>query len=779
MSVGGVVAFFIKQNLHLDVFNSLHAAGYAKTAHINSLFSHYKKETETLARSLYLEGFVQENEENDQEYKDFIEKTTLKIHSLNDADRDIYKIKIIDMKGKIVSCAPRSCIGEDKTGADSFLFGLQKTWMSDIHYSETIHAPGIDVATPIKNEEEITVGVLVVDYTTEELFSILTEKTGWGKTGESYLVNEDFLMVSPSLYNENAFLSQKVETPNAKACFKNKNTSTDRGIVTNILEERGYDTFLGYMGKNIIGSGFFLPQINICLLAEIQQSEIEDSFNGLAFILGAIIFLGCLFAIFFIRLISRKITEPISQLQEDTKIIGQGNFNHRSRIKSKNEIGILAQAFNAMTASLGHAQEEVEKKVQQQTREITQKALRVERQQDALLAALDAVKEEKNRVEELAHDLDKFRLAVENASDHIVITDTGGKILFANKAVESITGFSKEVVIGQKAGSKENWGGEMGKAFYEKMWKTIKEEKKVFAGEVYNRRKSGEVYVARASISPVLDKQKNVIFFIGIERDVTKEKQVDQAKTEFVSLASHQLRTPLTAIKWYSEMLLNGDAGELNSDQRDYLVEMARGNERMIELVNALLNTSRLELGTFSIEPVKTNIAQLLESIIKEMQPRASEKKVVIESTIDTSLNAISVDPKLMSMLFENILSNAVKYSLEEDSRVHVILEKKNPGEFVGNVESVQECIHYQVKDDGMGIPFSQKDRIFSKMFRADNVRSADMEGTGLGLYLVKSIVDHSGGSVWFESEEGKGSTFHILFPLSGMKKKEGKKKLS
>ncbi|MBU2229611.1 PAS domain S-box protein [Patescibacteria group bacterium] len=365
-------------------------------------------------------------------------------------------------------------------------------------------------------------------------------------------------------------------------------------------------------------------------------------------------------------------------------------------------------------------------------------------------------------------DLKKFQLAVEGASDHIIITDPDGKILFANKAVEKITGFSRKKIIGQKAGSKLNWGGTMENAFYDRMWKTMKTKKVPFEAEIRNRKKNGEEYDAVASISPVLNKKDEVLFFVGMERDITKEKEVDRAKTEFVSLASHQLRTPLSTINWYSEMLLDGDVGKLNKGQREYLKEVYKGNQRMVDLVNALLNVSRLELGTFAIDPEKTKIFDIAKSVINEMKPQIEAKKIKFTRKFDKSIPEMMLDIKLIRMVFQNILSNAIKYTPEKGKVIVYIHQNKN-----------KKVLEIAVSDTGMGIPKHQQDKIFTKLFRADNVKEQDTEGTGLGLYIVKSIIDHSGGKIWFESEEGKGTTFYVTLPFKGMKKKEGTKELS
>lgn len=365
--------------------------------------------------------------------------------------------------------------------------------------------------------------------------------------------------------------------------------------------------------------------------------------------------------------------------------------------------------------------------------------------------------------EELTKDLQKFKLAVEYASDHIMITDIDGHILYVNKAAEKTTGYSIEEMIGQRPSL---WGKKMGPEFYKKLWETIKVKKEVFTGQLINQRKDGEKYEVELHIAPVLDKENKVIFFVGIERDITKEKEIDRAKTEFVSLASHQLRTPLSTIKWYAEMLLSDDAGKLNKQQRDFINEIYVGNQRMVGLVSSLLNVSRIELGTFAIESEPVNFVEIAESVVGELLPEIKNKKLNLKKNYDANIPLINGDSKLVRIIFQNTLSNAVKYTPEK-GQITLTVEKREPNIFIS------------VADTGYGIPKGQQSRIFEKLFRADNVREKDTDGTGLGLYIVKAIVDEGGGKIWFESIENKGTTFYVTLPLAGMKKKEGTKGLS
>ncbi len=149
----------------------------------------------------------------------------------------------------------------------------------------------------------------------------------------------------------------------------------------------------------------------------------------------------------------------------------------------------------------------------------------------------------------MAKHLEKFKPAVDNTSDMVVIADPQGTVIYGNKAVEIVTGYKPEEAIGKKSGSL--WKSPMPQEFYKTLWDTISNQKKTFTSEIENKRKNGQVYTSKISISPVLNKVGQVQFFVAVEHDITREKEIDKAKTQFVSLASHQLRTPLsTIIRW-------------------------------------------------------------------------------------------------------------------------------------------------------------------------------------------------------------------------------------
>lgn len=270
----------------------------------------------------------------------------------------------------------------------------------------------------------------------------------------------------------------------------------------------------------------------------------------------------------------------------------------------------------------------------------------------------------------------------------------------------------------------------------------------------------------------------------GVAMDVGKHRELAQAKTDFVTIASHQLRTPLSIIKWYVDFLITGDAGEMTKEQLKYLKEVYNSNERLIELVNALLDVSRIDLGTFSIEPEPMDIIQAANTAFKKHAKELRKKNIYLEKEYDR-LPEINLDPRLTGIVFDNIITNAIKYT-PENGRIKLVIKKTDKDVFI------------KISDSGCGIPREQQPKMFTKLFRADNVRKIESVGTGLGLYIVKAVIEKSGGKIWFQSpslellleeeqnssdvaidKQNKGTTFFITIPLKGMKKRHGTKKLT
>lgn len=384
--------------------------------------------------------------------------------------------------------------------------------------------------------------------------------------------------------------------------------------------------------------------------------------------------------------------------------------------------------------------------------------IELEEAQKKLRTNLNEAKHNKEALEILAKDLEKYKLAVEGASDHIIITDIDANIVFANRAAENITGFLVREMIGKNPG--DLWGGQMDKVFFKKMWRIIKKEKKIYRGELKNKRKNGEIYDAELHIAPILDKRGNVIFFVGIERDISKMKELDRMRNEFVSIASHQLRTPLTSIKWFAELLLTA-GNHLHKKDVNYIHNIYESNQKMIRLVNDLLSVSRIETGRkFAADKHRADLSALIKHAVSDEKMYAMQMKVRIETHGLPKKYIAFIDDEQIYQVFQNLLHNAITYSSPDGGRVVVSFEANDDKAIIS------------VRDFGIGIPAKQQGRVFEKFFRGDNVAESGKAGTGLGLYIAKAIVESHGGRIRFESTENKGTTFFIELPQKVIHKK-------
>jgi signal transduction histidine kinase len=241
-----------------------------------------------------------------------------------------------------------------------------------------------------------------------------------------------------------------------------------------------------------------------------------------------------------------------------------------------------------------------------------------------------------------------------------------------------------------------------------------------------------------------------------IKRQLSKEEQINKAKSEFVALVSHQLRTPLSVIKWSIEDLRLSDISSLGSEEKKDLDTIYRETQRMVALINTILDVSRIELGTLSVSLKEIDFVATGHAALMQVTPQALEKEIALSEKYEPENITATADASLLHAIFQNLLSNAVKYTLRG-------------GKVELSVTQDHKRILITVGDTGYGIAEADKDRVFEKLYRTANARKADPEGTGLGLYIVKSIVTEAGGDIWFESQVGKGTTFFVEFPRDGM----------
>jgi PAS domain S-box-containing protein len=389
------------------------------------------------------------------------------------------------------------------------------------------------------------------------------------------------------------------------------------------------------------------------------------------------------------------------------------------------------------------------------------------------------------RTKDLAEAKAKEGAILQSIGDGFLVTDEKGKIVRINKTAEKLFGKSSKEV--------------MGKVFYKII--LMEDEKGIsipvkkrpislaLAGGTtttttttitgpayYYVRTDKTKFPVAIMVAPVILDGK-IVGTIEIFRDITREKEIDTAKSEFISLASHQLKTPPTAIKLLTERLLGSKMGTFTKKQGEYFNDIRSSNQRMIDIINALLSVSRIELGSFYIEISKKDACAIVNNILDESQAIIDKKNLKLKSISLKKSAMIMLDESLFRMIIVNLITNAINYTAE-GGEIQVECRIVNKGQVLGGKLLEKNCFVVVVSDTGCGIPQKDQIKIFTKFFRADNAREKHTDGTGLGLYIVKSILDHSGGSIWFTSCENEGSIFYAAIPMAGMKVKDGGKML-
>lgn len=350
---------------------------------------------------------------------------------------------------------------------------------------------------------------------------------------------------------------------------------------------------------------------------------------------------------------------------------------------------------------------------------------------------------------------------VESSADAIYTKNIDGTIKSWNAAAEHLFGYTAREIIGESALILYPSSLQPSSTFSER----LRNDTRVQRYETVRTKKSGESFNAAMSVSPIRNVRGEVTEAAVIVQDITERKEIEKMKDDFIHLASHQLRTPITTVRLYAEMLLDGHAGELQSLQREFVDVINDNTQRMVDLVTTLLNISRIEGATMMVKPEPHDLGALLQRALSEVLMRMETKSIRLDQEINSSLPAIPVDPVLVQEIYANLLSNALKYTPEGGS-VSVSLYPENG------------AIVTRITDTGYGIPRQDHAHIFSRFYRGENVLAHEAEGTGLGLYLVKSLCDLSGCRIWFESDEGAGTTFWYAVPLEGMKERVGSSRL-
>lgn len=339
---------------------------------------------------------------------------------------------------------------------------------------------------------------------------------------------------------------------------------------------------------------------------------------------------------------------------------------------------------------------------------------------------------------------------VSNFTDGILLFDKTNHLSFLNPQAEKTFEVSREEVLGKSTIELNNFKN------FKPLISLLGEETKEFLAKELQFKDN---FVLEASASYIMGREERTGTLV-ILHDITQRQLQEAQKASFISLTAHQLQTPTSEMKWAIRSLLDGDKGQVSEEQKLFIEKIYNSNERAINLISDLLNVSRIEEGKMLSQVASSSIEEVIQSVVAVFEDDIKRKKLQFQfKKPSVLLPKIMVDAEKIKMAINNLIDNAVRYT-PKGGKINIIVEQK------GNE------IEFQIQDTGVGIPESQKDKIFNKFFRARNVFELE-EGTGLGLFITKNIIELHGGKIWFESVEGEGTIFYFTLPIENGLKKE------
>lgn len=499
----------------------------------------------------------------------------------------------------------------------------------------------------------------------------------------------------------------------------------------------------------------------IALFASVEKTISQTiAIAGFAFLIIAL----------FIIVISKVLLLRLGALARAARQIAAGVFDVTVHISSNDEIGIVTNAFNDMSTQLKDTYGLLEAQIEEKTESLNSKIQQLEDSRSATINILEDIQEEKEKNEAILNSI----------GDGVIVVDRDVNVVLINRVAGELIGADPRETVGKPRSEFLEVFNEDTGILSEVVPLVLSGESEAYASRnmvmVFS---DGRKIAIDETVAPLRNASGTIVGAVIVFRDVSHEREVDRAKTEFVSLASHQLRTPLSAINWFTELLFqSNEDNKLNEEQYEYLSEIDVSNKRMIQLVDSLLNVSRIELGTFAVEVDWVNVVGIFESAAKELQHVMEDKRIKYSLHVDSDdPRYILHDPQLVRMMAQNLLSNAVKYTPDEGT-IDVHIRNCDVGEVIDSHAVVADGLYISITDNGYGIPLEQQSSIFKKLFRAENVLSKHVEGTGLGLYIVQQVIERGNGMIWFHSKEEEGTQFSVILPVEGIKDTNGGKRL-
>lgn len=356
------------------------------------------------------------------------------------------------------------------------------------------------------------------------------------------------------------------------------------------------------------------------------------------------------------------------------------------------------------------------------------------------------------KTKSLEDERDNLNNILKRISDGVVVMRVGGAILYLNAAAREILEIDVTLRTIRMSGNMifrpvENQKSTKITSWHSLLTNELKNE------QVYFYTSAGEKRLLEISSERLISQQEAPAYLITFA-DITKDAELEQMKADFVSIAAHELRTPLTSVRNYLALLEEESTDKLDSDSKMYLERTRTSAEQLAEIVESFLTASRIERNVIELHKSTFNWSAAISELVEKLRPLAKQKGLTLTLQLPTEEIQLTADHDRMVEVMGNLIDNAIKYSI----RGEIVISS--------NVDNLSHTLYISIKDNGIGIPLHEQIKLFTKFYRASNANHSEIKGTGIGLYVVKTLIELHKGKIWVESEENKGTTFHISLPM-------------
>ncbi len=425
---------------------------------------------------------------------------------------------------------------------------------------------------------------------------------------------------------------------------------------------------------------------------------------------------------------------PIRSFATAVQRVGSGDLSVRASARRRDEIGELALAFNSMAQSLEQVQTQIERRAEELSREVTEHR-------------------------------DSLSLILASIADGVYTVDRQVQVTSWNRGAENITGHRSEQVLGSPCedflAHTDKQGNRLCATPACPLRAVMESRQPISPKTLFGRTADGRVIPIGVTVAPLINAEGEVVGAVEVFRDISREKELmdrieeaSRAKSEFLANMSHELRTPLNSIIGFSEMLEDEIFGDLNPKQKEYVQDIQKSGRHLLNLINDILDLSKIEAGRMTLQYSDFSVAQAIEDVQTMVWPMVVEKDITLEVFLDEKLSMIRTDEGKFKQILSNLLSNSLKFTPEG-------------GKVTIKANLVDDQAEISVTDSGRGIRPEHQERIFREFWQADSSLSRQYGGTGLGLSLTKRFVERQGGRIWVESNLGQGSKFSFTIPTS------------